>query len=209
MLRENHKGDDPGNQNILTYFSRLANGEVFLNKDTKGYINTKLENVWVNKCYSCNRFTVWVQCNAIYPHAYQIGEANNDLPEDIRGDYDEARAVLEASPRSAAALLRLCIQKICISLGEKGANLNDDIANLVKKGLDVRVQQALDIVRVAGNNAVHPGKMDLRDDKEAATSLFQLVNLIADRMISEPKQIDVLFNRLPQNARAQIVKRGK
>jgi len=37
-------------------------------------------------------------------------------------------------------------------------NLDDDIASLVSKGLDPRVQKTLDVVRVIGNNSVHPAK---------------------------------------------------
>ena len=88
----------------------------------------------------------------------------------------ESRTILDLSPRGAAALLRLCIQKLCKQLGQPGKNINDDIAALVKAGLDPKIQKALDIVRVIGNECVHPGTMDLRDDREIAAKLFVLVN---------------------------------
>src|SRR4051812_34965142 len=100
-------------------------------------------------------------------------------------------------PRGAAALLRLSIQKLCKQLGEKGKNIDEDIASLVSKGLNPRLQRSLDIVRVIGNEAVHPGTLDLRDDKETALKLFGLVNLIVDAMISQPKREDELYEDLP------------
>jgi len=84
-----------------------------------------------------------------------------------------------------------------VELGEPGKNIDDDIASLVRKGLDPRVQQALDIVRVIGNESVHPGQMDLRDDANTVTELFRLVNLIADIMISQPKAIEAMYGALP------------
>jgi hypothetical protein len=115
--------------------------------------------------------------------------------------------ILDLSPRGAAALLRLGIQKLCKHLGETGENLNADIAALVKKGLDVRVQRALDVVRVIGNNAVHPGHIDLRDDRATAEKLFGLVNLIAELMISQPKHVQELYESLPEDARKAIERR--
>ena len=79
----------------------------------------------------------------------------------------------------------------------------------MEKGLDVRVQQALDIVRVIGNNAVHPGQIDLKDDRGTAGKLFDLVNLIADSMISQPKHVEAMFESLPSAAKDQIAKRDK
>ena len=60
-------------------------------------------------------------------------------------------------------------------LGEKGKKIDDDIASLVRKGLEPDIQQALDVVRVTGNNAVHPGQIILEDDKATAVALFELV----------------------------------
>jgi len=96
---------------------------------------------------------------------------------------------------------------LCKSLGESGENINADIASLVQKGLSVQVQQALDTVRVIGNNAVHPGQIDLSDDPAQAQMLFSLVNLISDRMISEPKRIGELYDQLPDSYRQAIAKR--
>jgi len=122
-------------------------------------------------------------------------------------DYEEASTILDLSPRGAAALLRQAIQRLCVHLGEKGDNINADIAALVEKGLDVRVQQALDVVRVIGNNAVHPGQIDLRDDRATAEKLFGLVNLIAENRISQPKHVAEMFGALPEGARKAIERR--
>ena len=103
--------------------------------------------------------------------------------------------------------MRLSIQKLCKELGEKGKNINDDIGELVKKGLPIKIQQALDYVRVIGNNSVHPGQIDLRDDKETAINLFILINLIAEVMITQPKEVDKLYNSLPQEQKDAIAKR--
>jgi hypothetical protein len=131
------------------------------------------------------------------------------MPEEVLADFNEAREIVALSPRGAAALLRLCIQKICKNLGGEGKNINSDIGFLVGKGLSVEVQRALDVVRVIGNNAVHPGELDLDDNVQIATSLFHLVNLIVDKMISEPKRISDLYKGLPEGALSAIEKRDR
>ncbi len=131
------------------------------------------------------------------------------MPADVTKDYDEAREILLSSPRSAAALLRLCVQKLCIVLGEKGDNINEDIGSLVTKGLSPHVQRALDIVRVVGNEQVHPGTLDVRDNLEIALKLFALVNFIVDDQISKPKVIAELYTQIPTPKLKSIENRDK
>lgn len=159
------------------------------------------------RCTHCTRFSVWFDGQQIYPDTNVAPPPNVDLPEEVKADYGEASNILSKSPRGAAALLRLAIQKLCRSLGESGENLNGDIASLVKKGLPTTVQQALDSVRVIGNNAVHPGQIDLRDDPAMANGLFELINIICDYMISQPKRVASIYAKLPENLRQAIEKR--
>ena len=103
--------------------------------------------------------------------------------------------------------MRLVVQKLCIHLGQPGKNLNDDIAALVRAGLDPQVQEALDTVRVIGNNAVHPGQIELSDDRATAELLFGLVNLIVEKLISVPKHVREVYDALPKRNRDAIAKR--
>jgi hypothetical protein len=143
----------------------------------------------------------------VYPSGGTAPLPNPDLPSDIQEDYEEARAILNRSPRGAAALLRLSVQKLCKHLGEKGENINADIASLVKRGLLPAVQQALDGVRVVGNNMVHPGQIDPDDVAPTANALFRLMNLIADQMITAPAQAKAIYDLIPAGTRAAIEKR--
>lgn len=143
----------------------------------------------------------------VYPRATSAPPAHSDMPEEIRADYIEAMNISQESPRASAALLRLCIQKLCQHLGEPGRNLNDDIGSLVKKGLPIEIQQSLDIVRVVGNNAVHPGELSGDDVRDVSGALFELVNHIVEDRISRPKKLATLFKSLPTKALSAIEKR--
>lgn len=166
-----------------------------------------LEELTAVTCSKCDENSYWINNRMVYPSKSLAPLASLDMPEDVVNDYNEARSIFEKSPRSAAALLRLAIQKLCVTLGESGKNINGDIAFLVKKGLPVRIQMALDVVRVVGNNAVHPGEISIDDNPAIALSLFTLINIIVDAMISQPKEIEKLFQYLPQGAKNAIEKR--
>ncbi len=160
-------------------------------------------------CTHCHIYSIWVGKSLIFPASSQAPPPNPDLPEDVLLDYEEASRIVSNSPRGAAALLRLCVQKLCKHLGEPGKNINTDIASLVKKGLNSKIQQSLDVVRVIGNEAVHPGSIDLNDKPETAVALFKLVNIITETMITQPKMIESLYGTLPIEKLEQIDQRDK
>ncbi len=166
-----------------------------------------LQDYSVSVCDRCGHFSIWHNKKLVYPATYIAPLSVPDMPEAVKGDYNEARAILNESPRGAAALLRLTIQKLVIELGESGENLNRSIGNLVKKGLRPAIQQALDVVRVVGNNAIHPGELNVEDNPEMALSLFKLTNLIVEDMITKPREVNELFSSLPEGARDAISKR--
>jgi Domain of unknown function (DUF4145) len=159
-------------------------------------------------CQHCEKYTIWYNGEMIYPDIIQVDDPNEDMPASVKSDYIEAAKIVEKSPRAAAALLRLAIEKLCNELGESG-KIDSMIGSLVRKGLPNSVQRSLDIVRVIGNEGVHAGQIDLKDDKETVYKLFKLVNFICDKMITEQRYINENFDALPENKKQGIEYRDK
>lgn len=161
------------------------------------------------ECFHCGEWSIWFHGLNIYPVVSSAPFPNPDMPESVLQDYQEARSISSLSPRGAAALLRLALQKLAIELGGKGENLNDDIATLVTNGLDESIQQAFDVVRVVGNHSLHPGAIDLDNDPQLVMSLFTIINEIVEDMISRPSRRAKLFANLPPRDLANIEKRNR
>ena len=186
----------------------MGTGQPFINRsDVHENHLEDVNNIFLSQCFDCSQISIWIHDSLVFPSNRHGPPPNPDLPDHIKNDYEEASSILQLSPRGAAALLRLCVQKLCIHLGEKGGNLNDDIGNLVQKGLDPLIQKALDAMRVIGNAAVHPGHLDLNDDPEIAGQLFVLLNLITERMIGHPKHIEDMYGKISGPKKDAIGKR--
>jgi hypothetical protein len=195
---------------FISWAKNMMNGKPFIESSTDSpYHAPILNNCNISKCYNCKEIAVWVHDKMVYPSDKIDIQPNGDLPELVKRLFDEARSIVTDSPKGAAALLRLCIQHLCVELGESGKNLDSAIANLVSKGLNPMVQKALDVVRVIGNESVHPGEINLNDKKDTAVKLFGLVNLIAEQMISHPRHVQELYNELPEKKRDSIEKRNE
>lgn len=209
-LLEDNTIDSKVRDSLVAWIDKMLAKVPFTEKHEKGrWLNRSLNNVFVSECFNCDQVAIWVHQTPIFPPSRTGDAPSDDMPSDIARDFEEARAILSQSPRGAAALLRLCIQKLCIFLGEKGKNIDQDIASLVSKGLNPLVQKSLDVVRVIGNESVHPGSIDLRDDRETASQLLRLVNLIVDQMITLPNSINLLYNDLPEAKRKAIDERNQ
>lgn len=176
-------------------------------------------------CDACSRRSIWrvpatgkkapenfddAAASMVFPlDTGAVEPPSLDMPAAVAGVYREAAAVLALSPRSAAALLRLALQMLLVHLGLPGENINQDIAELVRRGLPVVAQQAMDIVRVVGNNAVHPGQIDLDEERPTAVALFSLLNLIVETQIAVPKRVQAMFDALPPGPREAVVRRDR
>lgn len=170
---------------------------------------TEIKGYSVSMCDRCGEPVIWHLAKIIHPRYGSTPAPHPDMPEDVVAEYEEARQVSDLSPRAAAALLRLALQKLCIALGQPGEKLDDDIGRLVAEGLDARIQKSLDVLRITGNNAVHPGELDLKDNRQIVTKLFTLLNTIVQAMITQPKEIDSLWDEMPEGARDAAQRRDK
>lgn len=187
----------------------------YFNEDTDkivsmyGNKNEFGNQVHIARCVSCGKKIIWINNTYVYPDIV-AEEPNGDMPESVKQLYDEAGLIYNKSPRAACALLRLAIDRLCNELGENDRDINKNIGSLVKKGLPQSVQQALDVVRVVGNKAVHPGVISYDvDDKNIAIMLMRLLNIITERMITEPKEIESMYDGLPESVKDSISKRDK
>lgn len=164
----------------------------------------------VATCSSCEEFTLWVNEEIIYPKKTTVPVPNEDLDENIKALYIEASNILIDSPKGATALLRLALQMLLKQIGKDGKKINDDIKELVSEGLSPTIQQALDLLRVVGNNAVHPGQINLDDNAEIAQKLFSILNFIADELITKPKELESLYvDLIPLKTQEHIKQRDK
>jgi hypothetical protein len=168
----------------------------------------KASGVMEAHCQHCGNRSIWLDNGQmVFPQKITAPLPHAEMPDAVRPDYEEARQISSMSPRGAAALLRLAIQKLCVALKQPGKNLNDDIGALVRAGLPVEIQQSLDIVRVVGNNAVHPGEISESDVGAVTGPLFELVNLIVEDRIARPKKLKAMFEGLPKGAKDAIERR--
>lgn len=156
-------------------------------------------------CMKCQKHSIWQISHGsvamVYPRATGAPAPHAKMPAAVRADYEEAAAVLNASPMAAAGLLRLGIQRLCIELGLPGEHLNSDVRELVNRGLPTQVSQGLHALRVIGNKSVHPGQLSRDDVAEVALTLFKAINMIVEYLIALPEEMADLFESLPEGAR--------
>lgn len=133
------------------------------------------------------------------------------MPEDIKALYNEARSIVELSPKGSCAIIRLALQKLCNRLAgqDEKKKIDGAIKKLVENGLPESTQKAMDSIRILGDEAVHPGQININDNKELAVAMFKMMNIIVEKMILEPKKIDELYQLMPKDKIEGIKNRDK
>ncbi len=173
----------------------LAKGKI--SEQGLDYYEGFIPDLYLSLCTQCKRYSLWLNDKIIYPVLSIAPWPIEDMPLSVKEDFLEARGIVNTSPRTAAALLRLCLQKLMCHLGEGGKNMELDVSGLIKKGLPEKFRDALWAVRVIGNDAVRPGEISLKDDVDTAVALFSLINMIVESTISQQKKVNQLYTTLP------------
>lgn len=206
-MREKHYPPKFYEQQFNCVYCAVYSKQFWQELNVKTAYGNQSTGMYACHCEHCSKWSYWYDAKMVIPLESSAEPPHPDLPEGCKRDYEEARAVFSLSPRASAALLRLTLQKLMVELGEKGKNLNEDIATLVAKGLPLLVQRALDYCRVVGNNAVHPGEIEIEDTPDIAENLFRMINFIVEDRITKPQEIEALYGKLPDGAREAIERR--
>lgn len=161
------------------------------------------------RCQQCGFISFWLEEQLIWPLKSNIELPIDEMPNNIKELYEEARNIFNLSPKGSCAILRLALQKLCNQIAGKDekTKIDETIKDLVKNGLPSSLQKSMDAIRIIGNEAVHPGQINIDDNKDIAIALFKLMNIIVEKMIIEPKEIDDIYNFLPDNKIEGINKR--
>lgn len=155
------------------------------------------------KCASCKRISVWHKKEMVHPFCSPVAEPNSDMPEEVKAQYIEASKIAFLSPAASAALLRLGLQLLLKDILEKDStgNIFKDIKLLEQHPIDSNLIKALDIIRISGNESVHPGTLNLNDNKDDVFYLFDLLNMVCDQFYTQPRKMEEMYNKLPKSKR--------
>ena len=122
-------------------------------------------------------------------HDDEHGQEPAEDVQEFSEDFEQAATILNKSPRAAAALIRVCIQKMMPLLKNTGKNLDENISSLVGKGLEVEIRQAMDVLQVIRKNPVQENHIDLRAETAMATRMFEsLKEILERRMLKNPDE---------------------
>jgi hypothetical protein len=192
----------------LKWAERVASGRPFLEVHRQ-FRSRDVQNVSISYCFNCNEMCLWVCDQLIWPRRAGDPEPKLHASPDIQRNDEDGSQTLEASPRGAAALLRLVIEKVCKELGESGESPKDDLASFVQEDVDARVQKVLEAMRIIESNAVRPAEIGVGDNRATAETLSGLVNLICEKMTIEPRHLQAMYTKLREGAQNAMERRAQ
>lgn len=167
--------------------------------------NSNLQGFGAIQCVSCGNYSIYYQGKMIYPIDSNVSKPNGDMPDNVKSVYYEAKTVLNMSPKSACALLRLALEMLLNELDIGGRTLNDKINNYCNDfDSNNRLIKAFHLVSIVGNEAVHPGVIDIDDNEDIARAMFEILNEIVDETITKKNKMDAIFEYLPEEKPIQL-----
>jgi hypothetical protein len=114
-------------------------------------------------CPECGQYIIYADVpdwKRVYPPDRGWTDFSEHVPSSLLADFNEARKLLDVSPKASAMLSRRCLQRLMQEhLGIKENSLDKQIEFALRSGeLPSYLAADLDAVRTVGNFAAHPGK---------------------------------------------------
>ncbi len=173
----------------------------WLHREKNTYIGSDLgviekfyapDAIGISKCIKCEEYAIWYNKKMVFPKNNSfIADAPDDLPENLKKYYLEAKLIASDSPRSALILIRFILEKFlqCIFKND------DKLDNNIKKIDDERLKNAIDCVRIIGNKTTHYELSTIFEDDiiniQSDLELICVVLKIAvEKYLTEQKNFD-------------------
>ena len=166
-------------------------------------------NIWQGKCLACEQYIIINGFSVVYPEESNAPPIKMETPHSIKEIATEARMVHSQSPRASSALLRLALEMLLQNVLENNNKLNDNISILLERGIEDDLRRALEVIRIFGNEGVHPGTINLNDDEQSSIKLFNVFNYIVTRFIVEKGMIKEMYGIIPEEKREKIEEKAK
>lgn len=137
----------------------------------------------------------------IYPNIPLIDiDPNEDLTNEQKQLFNEAKDIFDKSPKAAGALLRCVIERILRDKfqGKLGQSLLGKILNdeEVKKELGGELIEMCNACKLIGNDAAHSSLIIYEDEsKQEVELLFELINAIAEELQSKPRKRQEMLDK--------------
>ncbi|MEZ6186143.1 MAG: DUF4145 domain-containing protein [Planctomycetota bacterium] len=142
----------------------------------------------------------------LWPLKLDAPEPHEDLKGAALEIFEEARRVLPHSTRATAALLRLALDhflhdQLDCKPNSPTSTIDQKIAELKVKGVHEDVIRTADLIRLYGNDAVHPSEIKFDEDPSIADELFSAINLFVDETVGRQKRLERHRALIPEDKR--------
>jgi Domain of unknown function (DUF4145) len=144
--------------------------------------NENNRDCWIGVCNACQNPVLVLHGGAIIYPEPRPTPTDNNIPENIRLDLDEAkRCFVSSCYRGCAVLARRVIQVTCLSKGAKKQTLDHQIGELFTTGVITKdVKDWATVVRWVGNDAAHSDEQAVtrEDAKDCLDLAEQFLHII-------------------------------
>jgi hypothetical protein len=201
-------GDERERDRKLRWAERTASGRPLLEVHRE-FRSRNVQNVSISYCFSCNEIGLWVGDQLVWPVVVASPELKKlEILAELSGDKGTMIEPLNASPRGAAALLHLAVEKLCLELGVGTYEPRPALAPAIQEEVDARVQNVLDAVKIIQDSSPPIEQNGLRDDRATADALPGFVNLICEKLIIEPRHLRALYTKVREGAQHNMDQRS-